>query len=166
MKKLLSFISCCLISMSIANAADGEFPCTITPTVEQMAEFQDGNILAVESYVGEKTLMALEYKIEIIRADGEFGKRGASTVVHYYRVIKSNDTHIPVDSEIIFMNYREVSYPEQISKDPVYIIRPWVHDPHYKGEYILLRDDAIFVGINASPEDYLRARRAVDARKG
>ena len=164
MKKLLSFISCCLISMSTANAADGEFPCTITPTVEQMAEFQDGNILAVESYVGEKTLMALEYKIEINRADGEFFPRWV--VVHYYRVIKSNDTRIPVDSEIIFIKQREVSCPEQISKDPVYIIRPGVLDPHYQGGYIRIDYDAIIVGLNASPEDYLRARRAVDARKG
>lgn len=166
MKIVLSILACCFISIGIANAADEVSQISITPTVEQMAKFQDGNMLAVETYVGAKTMIAIEYKVEIYPADGEFGKNGACTVLHFYRVIKSNDMLIPDDSEIIFMRFHE-SRPLQITlnSESVYIIRPSIINPHFRGDYKLLSEDTIILKLNASPKDYLNAKLAIDARK-
>lgn len=121
-----------------------------------------GNVAAVEEYVGDRALIACEYKIEVVPADGELGEHGAFSALHFYRVTQSEDERLPIGAGVLLVKYHETrTVVLPANGKLVYLIRPGIFDHRSK----LLSEDTIVVPLNCSPERYYNAKRAVDARR-
>lgn len=151
-----------MLSPLCAGGSSETGSATTAPTAEQMWEFKAGNVAAVEEYVGDRALIACEYKIDVEPADGELGENGACIVYHYYRITHSEYEEFPIGRGVLMAvdhETRPIVFPA--NGKLVYLIRPSI----VRRWREILSDDTIVLPLNCSPKRYLNAKRAVDTRR-